>query len=271
MTYREIAPGERLKPYVKCFYIFESELKTEFEDIVFPVGQMEIVFNLGDGIWKSLIDKVFQATPQIEVWGQITQPLNVKSIGNHTMLGIRFYTHTPGCFLNEDVCEFNNQVSDLTDVLGTPVKNLHLQLRETQVLYKRIELIETFLIKRLALLERKTRKIDLLGRIVKDMQANRFSENINSIALRYDLTPRFLQTLFVRHTGVAPKLFSKINRFQASLRHIAKKEASLTSIAYDCGYFDQAHLIRDFKSFTGLTPSAYSLDSSPVSSALFSS
>ncbi len=49
--------------------------------------------------------------------------------------------------------------------------------------------------------------------------------------------------------------FNKINRFQFSLRLIAKNDQPFTAIAYDSGYFDQSHFIRDFKSFTGLTPS----------------
>jgi AraC-like DNA-binding protein len=63
--------------------------------------------------------------------------------------------------------------------------------------------------------------------------------------------------LIYQHTGLSPKSFNKISRFQLSLRLIAKNEQPFTSIAYDCGYFDQSHFIRDFKSFTGLTPSAY--------------
>lgn len=72
----------------------------------------------------------------------------------------------------------------------------------------------------------------------------------------------------MQYIGITPNLFNKINRFQLSLKHIAKKEASLTSIAYECGYFDQSHFIRDFKSFTGITPSAYSPESYPVSQVL---
>jgi AraC-like DNA-binding protein len=56
--------------------------------------------------------------------------------------------------------------------------------------------------------------------------------------------------------------------FDNSLRLVTKREISLTSIAYDCGYFDQSHFIKEFKSFTGLTPSGYSSATSPVALAL---
>jgi AraC-like DNA-binding protein len=268
MKYQEIIPGERLRPYVKCFYIFESESNAELNDTVFPGGHMEIIFNLGEGIWKSSVNEIFQTTPQVELWGQITQPLHIKSLGKHTMLGIRFFTHSAAYFLNEEVWEFNDQVSDLKDLLGPSVRTLHSRLMDIPDLHKRIELIENFLVERLSVKERKTHKIAILGQIVKEMQNNHFPQNIGAIASRHYITPRYIQKLFMQYIGITPKLYNKINRFQLSLKHIVKNEESLTSIAYDCGYFDQSHFIRDFKSFTGITPSAYSPESYPVSQAL---
>ncbi|HEY5825191.1 MAG TPA: AraC family transcriptional regulator, partial [Cyclobacteriaceae bacterium] len=64
-----------------------------------------------------------------------------------------------------------------------------------------------------------------------------------------------------------PKLYGKINRFQHSLGLINQKDTSLTDIAYEAGYFDQSHFIREFKSFTGVTPSSYSPQSFPISFA----
>ena len=55
---------------------------------------MEVIFNMGEGIWKVKIDDTFYTTPAIELWGQITKPLLIKSVGKNTMLGIRFYPHS---------------------------------------------------------------------------------------------------------------------------------------------------------------------------------
>ena len=49
---------------------------------------------------------------------------------------------------------------------------------------------------------------------------------------------------------------------------MSHRESSLTSIAYDCGYFDQSHFIREFKSFTGIAPSEYTSQAYPVSVTL---
>jgi AraC-like DNA-binding protein len=65
---------------------------------------------------------------------------------------------------------------------------------------------------------------------------------------------RFIQ-LFHEHVGLTPKLFARIRRFRHAL---ARMEGSLpvhwAGLAADCGYFDQAHLIRDFRAFAGATP-----------------
>jgi AraC-like DNA-binding protein len=258
MKYQEIIPGSLLKQYVKCYYTFESDANVELEDTVFPGGDMEIIFNLGEGIWKSSVNEEFCTTPPIELWGKLTQPLAVRSVGKNKMLGIRFYAHSAAYFLNEQIWEFNNQVADLSDLLGAPVKLLHSKLRETSQLTTKIELIEAFLLRRLSIKEKKADNISLIGQVINEMQKDTEPSNIETIASRYKISTRYLGKLFLQYTGVTPKFYNKINRFQRGLQLVAENQSSLTSIAYECGYFDQSHFIRDFKLFAGITPSAYS-------------
>lgn len=268
MLYKEILPGEKLRPYVQCYYTFDSETTVEIDDTVFPGGHMEIIFNLGDGIWQSSVNDVFHPTPPIELWGKLTQPLAVKAVGKNKMLGVRFYAHSAAFFLNEELSEFNNQVADLRDVLGAPVRNLHAQLREAATSAQQIGLVEEFLLRRLAAREKKMDPINLIGRIIQEMRDSYDPDNVETIAGKYNISSRYLRKLFLQYTGVSPKLYNKINRFQQSLQLVTENQSSLTSIAYDCGYFDQSHFIRDFKLFTGFTPSAYSPDAYPVAQAI---
>ncbi|HKO81686.1 MAG TPA: helix-turn-helix transcriptional regulator [Chitinophagaceae bacterium] len=267
MKYNEIKPGDRLREYVKCYYIYESETNRAFEDIVFPSGCIEIIFNLGTGNWQTANGNSFVTTPSIELWGQIIRPLPIRSIGKNTMLGIRFFPHAAAYFLNTKVELFNNQVLDLSDVSDSAVGILYAQLLEAGNWNTRIELIERFLSQRLSITEQKLSKVAMVNTIMNEIRQDDFFDNIENVASRYGITSRYLQKLFLQYTGLTPKLYSKINRFQNSLRLVTRKEISLTSIAYDCGYFDQSHFIREFKSFTGFTPSAYALESSPVTVA----
>ena len=264
MDYKEIIPDSRLKPYVKCYYVYESNSAAAFEDTVFPSGCMEIIFNLGTGHWQTSAGN----NPPIELWGQITQPLAIRSIGRNTMLGIRFLPHGAARFLEEKADLFNNQVVDYRDIAGKSAAALHQKLLNTTAENQRICLIETYLLEKLARPNIQSDKLAVVHNVIHELQKQDFFDNINNVASRYGISSRYLQKLFLQYTGLTPKLYSKINRFQQSLRLVTRQETPLTSIAYDCGYFDQSHFIREFRSFTGLTPSGYTLQSSPITTAL---
>ena len=267
MTYREIKPGALLGQYVKCYYIYESASAIAFNDTVFPSGCMEIIFNLGTGNWQTATGEHYVITPPIEFWGQITKPLPIQSTGKNIMLGIRFFPHAAARFVSEKVDSFNNQVVDYSYLSGNEVNVLYATLLETTSWSKRVELVEAYLLRQLLVAEKQSPKMNVVSEVMKEIGRHDFFDNIDNVASRYGITSRYLQKLFLQYTGLTPKLYSKISRFQNSLRLVVKKGASLTSIAYECGYFDQSHFIKEFKSFTGITPSCYSVISSPVTSA----
>jgi AraC-like DNA-binding protein len=271
MHYQEIIPDSSLKHYVKCYYYYESGSATAFDDTVFPSGTMEIIFNLGSGHWQTAgSQKDYQTNPPVELWGQITQPLSIRSLGKNIMMGIRFLPHGAALFLDEKAAGFNNLVVDYRDVAGAIASILHQQLLAAKTLPERITLIDTFLLTKLEKSKIKPNHLSIVHDVMRELRREDFFDKIDTVASRYGISSRYLQKLFLQHTGLTPKLYSKIHRFQQSLRLITKKESPLTSIAYDCGYFDQSHFIREFKSFTGLTPGGYSLETSPLTGALAS-
>jgi AraC-like DNA-binding protein len=267
MTYYEIKPGKALQPYVKCYYVYESASPAAFEDTVFPSGCTEIIFNLGAGNWHTFTGGTFTPTPAIELWGQLVRPLFIKSTGRNTMLGIRLLPHAAASILNEKVNLFNNQVTNYSDICGKTVRSLHLQLLETGSRDKRIALVETFLLQQLQKATKRLPKIALINDLMYELRHQHLPGTMENMASRYGITARYMQQLFVHYTGLTPKIYSQINRFQKSLQLVTEGDASLTSIAYECGYADQSHFIREFKTFTGYTPSRYSIENSPVTMA----
>ncbi len=264
MNYREITPEDQLKPFIKCFYLFQSDSDAEFEDIVFPSGFTEMIFNLGQGFWATSVGDRYKTTPKIEFWGQVTNPMQIKSKGKQLMLGVRLFPHSAGYFLREKQGQFNNTVYDLSDILGPSVRNLHSQLLETADLIRRIELVETYLLQKLSKDMKLNLRIEEIGHILYSINKNYSENSIRIIASQHGISTRYLHKLVYEHTGLSPKSLNRISRFQLSLKLISKNEMSLTSIAYDCGYFDQSHFIRDFRSFTGVTPSTYLDNKFPV-------
>jgi len=267
MTYHEIKPGKPLQPYVKHYYVYESTCDAAFEDVVFPCGSMEIIFNLGSGNWLTQPGAGFVTTPAVELWGQVLRPLAVRSVGRNTMLGIRFYPHAAASILNDRINLFNHQVADFGDVMGHGVQSLHSQLLEARSWTKRLALVEAYLLQQLSLATKRLSKIAVVSDVMQELQQQETFDTMETVATRFGISARYMQQLFVQYTGLTPKLYSQINRFQNSLQLVRAGNTSLTSIAYECGYADQSHFIREFKTFTGLTPSGYALKNFPVALA----
>jgi len=68
---------------------------------------------------------------------------------------------------------------------------------------------------------------------------------------------RFIQ-IFAREVGMSPKLFCRVRRFRQALETVRKTAApDWGRVAVDCGYYDQSHLIHDFRFFSNLSPTEY--------------
>jgi AraC-like DNA-binding protein len=262
MHYREFIPGNILKNYVQCYFTCETDTAVITEDKVFATGFVEIMFNLGTDGPQKLINEGLINEPAIQLWGQTIQPFTFASPGKHSMFGIRFFSHTAACFFNEPIEEFNDRVIDFYDIAGREAALLHSKLLDAETIDKKIELAEQFLLARLSRFGHRFAKLKLLNSIMQELKKDDFFENINSVAGRYGMSSRYLQKIFLNYSGLGPNLFSKITRFQKSLQLVTKNDLSFTEIAYKCGYYDQSHFIKDFKYFTGFTPSLFSPESS---------
>ncbi|MRS63040.1 hypothetical protein GJJ30_17205 [Larkinella terrae] len=67
MKYQEFTPTGKLSAYIECIYLFESDQLTGVDDFVFPGGSMEVIFNLGSGVWKTASPGFYRRTPAIEL------------------------------------------------------------------------------------------------------------------------------------------------------------------------------------------------------------
>ena len=80
--------------------------------------------------------------------------------------------------------------------------------------------------------------------------------DLPALARHSGLSERYIQKLYLANIGISPAAFTAVVRFNRSLHQVLHTSASLTAIAYECGYYDQAHFIKEFRKFTGITPSA---------------
>ncbi|HEX2898290.1 MAG TPA: helix-turn-helix domain-containing protein [Bacteroidia bacterium] len=71
------------------------------------------------------------------------------------------------------------------------------------------------------------------------------------------ISMRQLERTFKDHAGFSPKTYARILRFQSTTKEYGNTHKTLTDIALDCGYYDQAHFIHDFRQFSGYAPGDY--------------
>ena len=81
--------------------------------------------------------------------------------------------------------------------------------------------------------------------------------NIKNLANHFSMSPRQFERKFKECIGFSPKSFARIVRFKSLISSYKKGDSTLTKVAYDFGYYDQAHFIQDFKQFSGYNPHAY--------------
>jgi AraC-like DNA-binding protein len=80
---------------------------------------------------------------------------------------------------------------------------------------------------------------------------------VESVAARLGVTARHLRRAFTESVGIGPKEFARTVRLQRAVRTAAATSNDWAQIAADAGYYDQAHLIADFRELVGFTPGAF--------------
>ena len=149
------------------------------------------------------------------------------------------------------------------DALNDPqLAELEKRLSDTTDPKMCVFFIERFLEKRLYQLEAYN-----LKRINAVMQSiYRGQQNIDMLAQTACLGYKQFKRIFAEYVGANPKDYLRVVRFQKALHTLQlQPDISLTHLAYDCGFYDQAHFIKEFKRFSGYTPTEYTAVCAPYS------
>ncbi len=260
MNYKEFAPTDALKPFILAYYQLEIDEKENYSDTAFATGCIEMMFNIGGGTWQTKTVDGYHIHPSSELWGQVLEPISFKATGkNNKMFGVRFYPESASLFLDDDVFHFNNQISSLQEVLGNAIPVLHEKLFDTTSPQERVAILDQFFLTKLVNNQKYISKTQLIKSALTQINLKEGHLDLEKMADKYGISSRYLNKLFVQNTGVSPKQYHQIIRFQQSLQLLNKGTESLTAIAYQSGYFDQSHFIKEFKKFTRTLPSDFQL------------
>ncbi|MEP5613991.1 MAG: helix-turn-helix domain-containing protein [Cyclobacteriaceae bacterium] len=269
MNYQTFKPTSDLEAIVKCHWTLEvpAEMADEKQRII-PDGCIEMAFILGDDIKRFTSDDEFVLQPRAMVMGQITKPSFIQPTGYVNTFAVRFYPYGFANFTKTAVKELADKDTPAALIFGEkPANDLQQKIIHAAGTEERIKIVENFLLSKLT--EKST-----IDQIVKSTIDSLFmtkgSVAINSI-LKDDLSRRrSLERKFIKQVGISPKQLGKIVRLQTALKMMLLRQSdSLTKIAYESDYYDQAHFIKDFKEFTGISPKDYLKDDKMILSSLF--
>jgi AraC-like DNA-binding protein len=241
VPYRELAPKPALAAYVSCFWERTSAGQPHR---VLPDGAIDIVFSLGNA--------------GARVIGPMTTAI-VTAGSPAGVVGVRFRPGAAIDLLGVAGRELRDLAIGAADVWGAAGRTLDARLAEAHERGSAIVAIEAELEARVARTPRPDKRV---MRAVAICRAAGGELPIPAVAGRVGVSERQLERLFDQRVGLHPKVFARIVRLERATRGIARLRsrgsvASWARLAVDCGYADQAHLIREFRALAGTTPGVF--------------
>ena len=267
MNYQVYDPVTELQPFVKCFWTLEDEgMEEPVRQRVVPDGCMEMIFHYGDLYKQYFEDGSSIIQPRSFIFGQISKYIEIVPTGVSGIVAARFLPEGLTPFLTIPISALENKAVNLAGVFGEKGAMLERNVIAAGDHQQQIRVIEEFLLSWLA----DPQIMDTITKAcVKAIFQSQGQLTVSGLAGKMNINRRNMERKFRAAVGMSPKQLSKVVRLQAALKMLEQKKFTrLTSLAYENGYYDQAHFIKDFKEFTGMSPKLFFADNLKLS-ALF--
>jgi len=213
-----------------------------------PTPQHAIHFYPRDAVFSSSAKNGVQKHPDSIIVGPQVSQVNIAMGMHHIIVSVAFMPGGMHRLLKMPMHELYDEPFDATLLLGREIAEVNEQLQEAQTAIDMKNVVERFFI-------RKFNHSALLPwehALKGQLQGNLSIESAASLAC---VSLRQYERRTKEIMGYSPKVFSRIVRFSKAYRLKEQQpRLSWTTIAHSCGYFDQMHLIRDFKDFTDALP-----------------
>ena len=250
---------------MECFWTLEDEANDGVvrPERILPDGCVELVLNFGARFQEHKDDGPNEPQPMRFMVGQMTRPMVIAPTGSVELLGIRFHPGGTLPFFRVPMHELTNRVVELRAVAGEFERDLCARVEEPPSLLSKIAAVEALLAERV----RNCNHDSWLTGIAAKIVHCRGRTSVDRLAIEAGVSSRQLERRFLHEVGIGPKLLCRILRFQQVFRVLANNQEGWAAVAADCGYYDQAHLIRDFQQFAKQTPAFLFQNSSALTQA----
>lgn len=253
----QVLPPKVLSPYIKHYLFLESAGDTHKTLRLFSDGNTGIVFLLEQ---VHLLTNHSQYLPSSFLYGQISNFQDLALTEQTSFVIVVFQPDGLYKLLGISARELKEQIVATQDVFGQPAKKLYDSLRHLKQSTERVNALNTFFYE--LAIQCKSSSPTLLSAVLQHIAQHKGLVTVEQLVNYSGYTERHVERIFAEQVGVSPKKFGSIVQLHSFLKLLRYKtaETSLTTICYQSGYFDQSHLIRAFKKYTGITPTEY-LDS----------
>lgn len=245
-----------LKQCIKYFWVMQNDHNTSVHHKLLPVSNIDFVLNFSAPI-TYVIDDITKTIPKnFHFIGLRNQAYTISQTGHLNIIGISFFPAGLYPFLKTPLSEFTNKTVELETLAQRFTAAIESKLSITGSVATKLENIENAL---LELIDINLLPNQQVMHIFSAFNANMDYLNVEHFCLEYGINQRKLERIFNKYIGISPKLYSRLNRFQKVVNHLANTNnpAKLVSLAYEYEYWDQTHFIKDFKAFSGCSPSQF--------------
>jgi len=247
-------PDPRLAEIVASMWFGEG--KTAYQrDRILPSGQSQLLINLGPPQYRVEPGPPEKRVPFVDVWysGLHQGPIDTEAPHGNALLGVAFSAHGTFPWLGDRMDALSDRIIALADALGDGALALRERLLNTPALEARFKCVERWL---LARLKPRTIVHPAVRWAVDRIAATGGRIPVEALATQTGFTRKHLGNLFQQQVGLSPKSLARIHRFRGALAllNTADGQVPWAALAEACGYYDQSHLINEFRRFTGFSP-----------------
>lgn len=254
MSHRIHRPAFPLSQYVELMWRVTNSGAVPSRQRIYPNGAMALVIHLKKPTVSFYIDDAPQSIRVPLLAGAYSRSFHIDPSESTAVIGVLFRPGTARMFFPVAAHELHNADIALSELnLGEADRLLNDVCSATGELAQ-FRVLERYLNQKL----KTAAAIHPAVRYAVEQLSRDDGVRVRQIQLDTGLShTKFIQ-LFHEHVGLTPKLFYRVRRFRTLLGRMEKSmPVNWAAVATDCGYFDQAHLIRDFRAFAGITPLEY--------------
>lgn len=258
MIYRTYNPQLPLSNFVDFFWFYEGHDPPHAKERVIPTGTMALIVNLRDDtltVYDRQEHHRFRSFGGSLISGAHSEFVVIDTVSQVSTMGVHFKPGGASPFLGLPASELRNGHVSLDELWGAKAAELRDRLVEAETPEAGFRVLEQFLVARAA---RPLTHHPAVALALKEFECLPRTRTVKEVSEQVGLSQRRFIQVFSEEVGLTPKLFCRIRRFQQVVRRIGKAQrVEWADLALGCGYFDQTHFIRDFRAFSGITPTSF--------------